>query len=122
MSQHSFRCPMHGLPLYLASYCLPMCRVEKKELPHVRGPTHHRHHHKMTILPLPYSCIITTEMVLRPLFSAFMLAIFVKLVMMSKSCISAKRDVFTKKKISFENPDLSLMEHSKLLLILQLIN
>lgn len=61
------------------------------------GPTHHRHHHKMTTFSPP-CCIITTEMVLRPLFSTFPLAISVKSVTISKSCISAKRDVFTKQK------------------------
>lgn len=91
----------------VSCFSLSMCKEEggkKKELPHVVGPTYHWHHHKMTTLPPPCCCIITTEMVLRPLFSAFRLAIFVKPVMISKSCISTKRDVFTKRKNQIWKP------------------
>lgn len=41
-------------------------------------------------------CIIAIEMLSRQIFSVFTLAIFVKSVMIIKSYILAKRDVFTK--------------------------
>lgn len=43
-------------------------------------------------------CIIAIEMLSRQIFSVFTLAIFVKSVMIIKSYIFAKRDVFTKQK------------------------